>query len=179
MCCAALRPMRSTDEPLPSLPKLVTNHTKTAEIHMACDHFPARRWHDGLIGVVLGFGAGALISSILFELTAEGFQLGRAMPLTLGIAAGALAFFFADRARDHLLVDRGGRGVRTVDGGRVRRVSGHRGTIRGIRGRFRRRSAAGHARRIDDSRGHDQGRRETGLAAVLGFALTAGLSAIS
>jgi ZIP family zinc transporter len=57
----------------------------------------ARQWHDGLIGVVLGFGAGALISSISFELTAEGFQLGGAMPLTLGIAAGALAFFFADR----------------------------------------------------------------------------------
>jgi ZIP family zinc transporter len=57
----------------------------------------ARQWHDGLIGVVLGFGAGALISSISFELTAEGFQLGGAMPLALGIAAGALAFFFADR----------------------------------------------------------------------------------
>ena len=32
----------------------------------------ARQWHDGLIGVVLGFGAGALISSISFELAAEG-----------------------------------------------------------------------------------------------------------
>jgi hypothetical protein len=29
----------------------------------------ARQWHDSLIGVVLGFGAGALISSISFELT--------------------------------------------------------------------------------------------------------------
>lgn len=58
---------------------------------MACDHFPTRNQ------VAIGFGAGALISSISFELTAEGFQLGGAMPLTLGIAAGALAFFFADR----------------------------------------------------------------------------------
>jgi hypothetical protein len=32
----------------------------------------ARQWHDGLIGLVLGFGAGALISSISFELAAEG-----------------------------------------------------------------------------------------------------------
>jgi zinc transporter, ZIP family len=66
----------------------------------------ARQWHDGLIGVVLGFGAGALISSISFELTAEGFQLGGAMPLALGIAAGALAFFFADRGVRRLQADR-------------------------------------------------------------------------
>ena len=36
----------------------------------------ARQWHDGLIGIVLGFGAGALISSISFELTEEGLKLG-------------------------------------------------------------------------------------------------------
>jgi ZIP family zinc transporter len=57
----------------------------------------ARQWQDGLIGVVLGFGAGALISSISFELTEEGLKLGGPLPLALGIAAGALAFFFADR----------------------------------------------------------------------------------
>jgi ZIP family zinc transporter len=57
----------------------------------------ARQWHDGLIGVVLGFGAGALISSISFELTQEGLRLGGPVPLALGIGAGALAFFFADR----------------------------------------------------------------------------------
>jgi zinc transporter, ZIP family len=57
----------------------------------------ARQWHDSLIGVVLGFGAGALISSISFELTEEGFRLGGPLALAVGIAAGALAFFFADR----------------------------------------------------------------------------------
>jgi ZIP family zinc transporter len=62
----------------------------------------ARQWHDGLIGLVLGFGAGALISSISFELAAEGFRLGGPQPLALGIAAGALAFFFADRGVERL-----------------------------------------------------------------------------
>ena len=57
----------------------------------------ARRWHQGFIGVVLGFGAGALISSISFELAAEGFAKGGALPLATGLAAGALVFYFADR----------------------------------------------------------------------------------
>jgi zinc transporter, ZIP family len=57
----------------------------------------ARQWHPGLIGIVLGFGAGALISSVSFELVQAGFQLGGPLPLALGIAAGALAFYLADR----------------------------------------------------------------------------------
>ena len=32
----------------------------------------ARSWSDGLVGAVLGFGAGALISSVAFELAEEG-----------------------------------------------------------------------------------------------------------
>ena len=47
----------------------------------------ARAWHKGLIGVVLGFGAGALISSVSFELVEEGFRLGGPLPLATGIAA--------------------------------------------------------------------------------------------
>lgn len=62
----------------------------------------ARQWHSGLIGVVLGFGAGALISSVSFELVQEGFRIGGPLPLAAGIAAGALAFFFADRAVERL-----------------------------------------------------------------------------
>jgi ZIP family zinc transporter len=62
----------------------------------------AREWHDGLIGVALGFGAGALIASISFELTEEGFRLGGPLALAVGIAAGALAFFFADRGVERL-----------------------------------------------------------------------------
>src|SRR6187200_694212 len=62
----------------------------------------ARRWHQGLIGVVLGFGAGALISSISFELAAEGFAKGGALPLATGLAAGALVFYFTDRVVQRL-----------------------------------------------------------------------------
>ena len=62
----------------------------------------ARQWPPGLIGVVLGFGAGALISSISFELAEEGFAKGGALPLATGLAAGALAFYFADRMVDRI-----------------------------------------------------------------------------
>ena len=57
----------------------------------------ARQWARGLIGVVLGFGAGALISSISFELAGAGFTKGGALPLATGLAVGALSFYFADR----------------------------------------------------------------------------------
>ena len=56
-----------------------------------------RHWKPSQIGVVLGFGAGALISSISFELFEEGLATGGPLPLAFGLAAGALAFFFADR----------------------------------------------------------------------------------
>jgi zinc transporter, ZIP family len=62
----------------------------------------ARPWHQGLIGVVLGFGAGALISSISFELAQEGFAKGGELPLATGLAAGGLAFYFADRVVQRL-----------------------------------------------------------------------------
>lgn len=48
-------------------------------------------------GLVLGFGAGTLISAISFELTEEAFELGGADALTLGLAAGAVAFYVGDR----------------------------------------------------------------------------------
>jgi ZIP family zinc transporter len=62
----------------------------------------AHRWRPTLIGVVLGFGAGALISSISFELAGEGFAKGGALPLAVGLAAGALTFYAADRGVDRL-----------------------------------------------------------------------------
>lgn len=57
----------------------------------------ARRWPPALIGVVLGFGAGALISSVSFELVQEGYLKGGGLALVLGLAAGAVAFYVADR----------------------------------------------------------------------------------
>jgi ZIP family zinc transporter len=51
-----------------------------------------------LVGVALGFGAGALISAISFELTSEALELGGADATALGLALGALAFYAGDRA---------------------------------------------------------------------------------
>jgi len=50
-----------------------------------------------VIGLILGFGAGTLVSAISFELTEEAFELGGAGALTIGLAAGALAFYAGDR----------------------------------------------------------------------------------
>ncbi|WP_262851329.1 ZIP family metal transporter [Mumia quercus] len=57
----------------------------------------ARRWSDGLVGTVLGFGAGALLASISFELFPDGFEVGGAVALALGLAFGACVFYVADR----------------------------------------------------------------------------------
>lgn len=58
----------------------------------------ARSWRAGLVGAVLAFGAGALISSVAFELAAEGARIGGIASVATGIAVGALAFFLGDRA---------------------------------------------------------------------------------
>jgi ZIP family zinc transporter len=59
-------------------------------------------WRPTWIGIVLGFGAGALISSISFELASEGFEKGGALPLAVGLAIGALSFYVADRGVERL-----------------------------------------------------------------------------
>lgn len=56
------------------------------------------------IGLVLGFGAGTLISATAFELTEEAFRLGGADAVTIGLALGALAYF----AGDSVIERRGG-----------------------------------------------------------------------
>jgi ZIP family zinc transporter len=58
----------------------------------------SRRWKDGLVGGVLAFGAGALISSVAFELAEEGLAVGGPLSVAIGLAVGALSFFLADRA---------------------------------------------------------------------------------
>ena len=40
----------------------------------------ARPWPQQAIGLVLGFGAGALISAVSFELAEEGVRLAGALP---------------------------------------------------------------------------------------------------
>ena len=56
-----------------------------------------------MLGLVMGFGAGALIASVSFELTEDAFELSGGVPLALGLALGALAYFVGD-----LLIDRMG-----------------------------------------------------------------------
>jgi ZIP family zinc transporter len=52
----------------------------------------ARTWPRRLVGLVLAFGAGALIASVAFELAEEGVRTGGPVPVAVGIALGALAF---------------------------------------------------------------------------------------
>ena len=49
----------------------------------------ARHWRTMWIGLVLGFGAGALISSISFELFEEGLETGGGLAAVLGFAVAA------------------------------------------------------------------------------------------
>jgi ZIP family zinc transporter len=51
-----------------------------------------------VIGLILGFGAGTLISALAFELTEEAFAVGGADAVAFGLAAGALAYFAGDWA---------------------------------------------------------------------------------
>jgi len=55
----------------------------------------ARPWPRKLVGLVLGFGAGALISAVSFELFAEGIRLGGSLPVAIGLAVGALTYYFS------------------------------------------------------------------------------------
>ncbi len=56
----------------------------------------ARRWPAGQVGLVLAFGAGALISAVSFELAAEGLRVGSLGATALGLGAGALAYYGLD-----------------------------------------------------------------------------------
>jgi zinc transporter, ZIP family len=49
-----------------------------------------------VIGLILGFGAGTLISALAFELTDEAFKLGGADAVATGLALGALLYFAGD-----------------------------------------------------------------------------------
>ena len=57
----------------------------------------ARSWPTRLIGLVLAFGAGALVSAVSFELFEEGLKVGGAASVGIGLAAGALAYFVLSR----------------------------------------------------------------------------------
>jgi zinc transporter, ZIP family len=71
----------------------------------------ARPWPGRLIGLVLAFGAGALISAVSFDLAQEGADVGGPGFLALGLAVGAIAYFALNRLlgrRPRHANDRGG-----------------------------------------------------------------------
>lgn len=64
------------------------------------------------IGLVMGFGAGVLISALAFELTDEAFRRGGTDAVAVGLALGAVAFFVGDEIIDR----RGGDGRKRSSG---------------------------------------------------------------
>jgi ZIP family zinc transporter len=71
----------------------------------------ARGWSDRFVGLVLAFGAGALISAVSFDLAEEGLAIGGPGTVAIGLAAGALAFYVLDGA-----LDRGGTNALAIGG---------------------------------------------------------------
>jgi ZIP family zinc transporter len=60
----------------------------------------ARAWPDRLVGLVLAFGAGALVSSVSFELAQEGIKVGGGIWVGIGLAAGAFTYWGLNRELD-------------------------------------------------------------------------------
>jgi ZIP family zinc transporter len=56
-----------------------------------------RAWPGRLVGLVLAFGAGALISAVSFDLAEEGAQVGGPGFLGIGLAVGAATYFGLNR----------------------------------------------------------------------------------
>jgi ZIP family zinc transporter len=65
----------------------------------------ARDWSPRTVGLVLAFGAGALISAVSYDLVEEGAALGGPGTIGAGLAVGALTYFTLAR-----LVERGDSG---------------------------------------------------------------------
>jgi ZIP family zinc transporter len=55
-----------------------------------------RSWPGRQIGLVLAFGAGALISAVSFELAGEGLRVGSLGATAVGLGTGALTYFSLD-----------------------------------------------------------------------------------
>ena len=70
------------------------------------------RLSNRLVGLVMGFGAGVLISAVAFELTHEAYTRGGGDAVAIGLVAGGLTFFVGD-----WLIDRRGGEHRKRSGG--------------------------------------------------------------
>jgi zinc transporter, ZIP family len=66
----------------------------------------AREWPRELVGLVLAFGAGALISAVSFDLAEEGARIGDTGVTAAGLAVGAVTYYALNR-----LVGRGDAGA--------------------------------------------------------------------
>ena len=74
-----------------------------------------------LVGLVLGFGAGVLISAVAYELVEEAFTASKGSTwVAVGLFAGALVYFAGDE-----LIDRRGGEKRKSMGGEQEEGSGH------------------------------------------------------
>jgi ZIP family zinc transporter len=69
----------------------------------------ARSWPPRQIGLILAFGAGALISAVSFELAAEGIEVGSLRATAFGLGAGAFVYFGFDGLLDRHFSAGGGR----------------------------------------------------------------------
>lgn len=72
-----------------------------------------------VIGLVMAFGAGVLVSALAFELTAEAYDQGGAAAAVVGLGAGALTFYAGD-----WVIDRRGGEHRKRSGGQQAAGSG-------------------------------------------------------
>ena len=72
----------------------------------------ALRVPSRVVGGVMAFGSGVLISAVAFDLVEEGFERSGTGPVLIGLAAGALAFSAGD-----LVLDRAGGNDRKRSGG--------------------------------------------------------------
>ena len=60
----------------------------------------ARQWPDRAVGLVLAFGAGALVSAVSFELAQEGVEVGGGVAVGIGLAVGAFTYWGLARLLD-------------------------------------------------------------------------------
>jgi ZIP family zinc transporter len=58
-------------------------------------------WPDRLVGLVLAFGGGALISAVSFDLLEDGVKVGGGAAVAIGLAAGAFTYYGANRFLEH------------------------------------------------------------------------------
>jgi zinc transporter, ZIP family len=68
---------------------------------------------DRLLGLIMAFGAGVLISAVAYELVEEAFSTSKGAGVPAGLAAGALVFFVGDTIIDRM----GGEGRKSMAGG--------------------------------------------------------------